>query len=183
MAARLLLVAAAPTADTRTATFGADGPLLHPDAVRTVQERVAAWWSGPEQACRQTCERLGRPGQVLAELRGPGFGSWAGRRLADVGGTDPAGVRAWLTDPDAVPHGGESLAALVTRVGALAEAHPWPEGRSVVVVAPLVARALLVHALGASPAVLFRVDVAPLGRVLLSRAGAAWRLQGLSGPD
>ena len=48
------------------------------------------------------------------------------------------------------------------------------------VVAPMVARAVAVHALGAPPEVIFRVDVAPLGRCCWSRSGDHWRLQGLS---
>jgi hypothetical protein len=36
-------------------------------------------------------------------------------------------------------------------VGRVLDDHPWPEGRSVLVVSPLVARAAAVHALGASP--------------------------------
>ena len=52
-------------------------------------------------------------------------------------------------------------------------------GRSVAVVTPLVARALLVHALGAAPEVIFRIDIAPLGRALISRSQQTWRLTSL----
>ena len=38
---------------------------------------------------------------------------------------------------------------MINRVGQLLDDYPWPEGRNVVVVTPLVASALLVHALGA----------------------------------
>jgi hypothetical protein len=44
------------------------------------------------------------------------------------------------------------------------------EGRSVAVVTPLVARAAAVHALGAQPEVIFHLDMAPLGRLLISRS-------------
>ena len=92
---------------------------------------------------------------------------------------DPGGLDAWLRDPYAAPRGGESLAELITRVGAVLDDHQWPDGRSVVVVTPLVARALLVHALGAMPEVILRIDIAPLGRALISRSQQTWRLTSL----
>jgi hypothetical protein len=48
------------------------------------------------------------------------------------------------------------------------------------VVTSLVARALLVHALGAPPEVIFHIDIGPLGRALISRSDHAWRLQQLT---
>ena len=89
-------------------------------------------------------------------------------------------MEVWLHDAYAAPHGGESLAALINRVGGVLDDHPWPQGRSVVVVTPLVARAAAVHALGAPAEVIFRIDIAPLGRVLISRSDQIWRLQGLT---
>jgi hypothetical protein len=47
------------------------------------------------------------------------------------------------------------------------------------VVTPLVARALLVHALGAAPDVIFHIAIGPLGRASLSRSNFAWRLSRL----
>ena len=38
---------------------------------------------------------------------------------------------------------------------------------------------LLVHALGAAPEVIFRIDIAPLGRALISRSQQMWRLTSL----
>jgi hypothetical protein len=42
-----------------------------------------------------------------------------------------------------------------------------------------VARALLAHALGATPEVIFRIDMAPLDRALISRSQQTWRLTSL----
>jgi len=44
-------------------------------------------------------------------------------------------------------------------------------------VTPLVARALLMHALGAAPAVIFRIDIGPLGRILIARSNRDWRFK------
>jgi broad specificity phosphatase PhoE len=105
------------------------------------------------------------------------FGSWTGRSLEDVGAEDPEAVRHWLADPRAKPHGGESFSELISRVGAAIEETAWPDGQSIVVVSPLVARAVVVHALEGPPGMIFRIDVAPLGRVKLSRATNSWRLR------
>jgi hypothetical protein len=66
---------------------------------------------------------------------------------------------------------------MINRVGRVLDDHPWPEGRSVAVVSPLVARAAAVHALGAQPEVIFHIDLAPLGRLLISRSDHIWRLR------
>jgi broad specificity phosphatase PhoE len=178
MAQRVLVVAHAPTSATRALVFGESGELL-PVEIRQLSGRIAHWVSGPEEACQATAVRLGGTAEAIQDLRGCDFGAWAGRALIDVASDDPSGLDAWLRDPHAAPYGGESLAELITRVGHVLDDHQWPDGRSVVVVTPLVARALLVHALGATPEVIFRIDLAPLGRALISRSQQAWRLTSL----
>ncbi len=127
-----------------------------------------------------TAARLGGTAEPIPDLRGCDFGAWTGRALVEVSSQDPTGLDAWLRDPYAAPHGGESLAELITRVGQVLDDHQWPDGRTVAVVTSLVARALLVHALGAAPEVIFRIDIGPLGRGLISRSDHAWRLQQLT---
>jgi broad specificity phosphatase PhoE len=178
MAQRLLVVAHAPTSETRASVFGEPGELRSGE-IRRLSGRIACWVSGPEQACEATAMRLGGTAEAIQDLRGCDFGAWAGRALIDVASDDPGGLDAWLRDPYAAPHGGEVLAELITRVGRVLDDHQWSDGRSVVVVTPLVARALLVHALGATPEVIFRIDMAPLGRALISRSQQAWRLTSL----
>ena len=182
MAQRLLVVAHAPTAPTPALVFGDAGEPYTQD-VRRLSGRVASWFSGPEKACWVTAACLGGEAGRLEELRECDFGAWTGRTLADVASQDPSGLEAWLHDPRAAPHGGESLAELINRVGGVLDDHPWPDGRSVVVATPLVARALLVRALGAEPKVIFHIDMAPLGRALISRSQQMWRLAGLEPGD
>ena len=181
MARRLLVIAYAATAGARDLVFGGgNGEVV--GEVPVLSERVAGWVCGPEPAGAATAARLGGGAEVevMAELRDCDFGSWSGLTLDDVGTRDPDALARWLADPRARPHGGESLAELVGRVGRAIDKQPWPDGRSVAVVPSLVARAVTVHALGAAPEVIFRVDVAPLGRVLISRSTGGWRLQGLA---
>jgi broad specificity phosphatase PhoE len=179
MAQRLLLVAHAPTSPTVALVFGNAGE-PHTQEVRRLIGRVASWLSGPEPACQKTAVCLGGEAEPVPELRECDFGSWTGRTLVDVAFEEAGALDTWLHDPHATPHGGESLAELINRVGRVLDDHPWPDGRSVVVVTPLVARAAAVHALGASPEVIFHIDLAPLGRVLISRSDHIWRLQGLA---
>jgi broad specificity phosphatase PhoE len=179
MAQRLLIVAHAPTAQTVALTFGSAGESPTED-VRRLDGRVASWFSGPEQACQATALRLGGKAQPVAELHECDFGSWTGRAMVDIASQDARNLDVWLHDAYAAPHGGESLAALINRVGLALDDHPWPEGRSVIVVTPVVARAAAVHALGAQPDTIFRIDLAPLGRLLISRSDQIWRLQGLT---
>ena len=180
MASRLLVIAYAATAGTRDLVFGgADGEVV--GEVPVLSERVAGWVCGPEPAGAATAAGLGGTDvEVMAELRDCDFGSWSGLTLDDVGTRDPDALTRWLADPRARPHGGESLAELIDRVGRVVDQQPWLDGRSAAVVPPLVARAVTVHALGAAPEVILRVDVAPLGRVAISRSTSGWRLQGLA---
>jgi broad specificity phosphatase PhoE len=178
MAQRLLVVAYAPTAPEPALVFG-DEREPHTQEVRRLNGRVASWSSGPESACRITAAHLGGEAEPIPELGECDFGTWTGRTLVDVALENPSALEAWLRDPHAAPHGGESLAQLINRVGRVLDDHPWPDGRSVAVVSPLVARAAAVHALGAPPEVIFHIDIAPLGRLLISRRDQIWRLQEL----
>jgi broad specificity phosphatase PhoE len=175
MAQRLLIVAHAVTPATNALIFGDPGELL-PGEIRRLRRRAASWVRGPEKACQATAERLGGNAEPIHELRGCDFGAWAGKPLVDIAVDDPGGLEAWLHDPQAAPHGGESLAELINRVGRVLDDHPWPEGRNLSVVTPLVARALLVHALSAAPEVIFHIDIGPLSRALISRSQQMWRL-------
>lgn len=176
MAARVLLVAHAATVGTPVGVFGDRTGLARPEALRPLVGVARGWWCGPEPACLATARGLGGTPEVADALAGPDAGEWAGCSLAEVGARDPDRLHAWLADPDAEPPGGESLSGLIRRVGVWLDSQPWPAGRSVVVVTPLTARALAVHALGAAPAVIYRLDVAPEDRLTLSRSGAVWRL-------
>lgn len=177
MAVRLLLVAHGRTPGLRDAVFGDHSGLDADAPVEPLTGRVASWFCAPEPACGDTARRLGGAATVVEELRGLATGDWQGFRLADVAVADPPGLAAWLADPYARPHGGESLAELIARVGRAADHRSWPPGRTVVVTTPLTVRALMVYALAAPPEMIFGIDVAALGSVQLTRNGGRWRLR------
>jgi broad specificity phosphatase PhoE len=178
MSQRLLVVAHAPTSATRALVFGESADLPSGEIWR-LSGRTACWVRGPERACEATATHLGGTAEAIRDLRECDLGAWVGRALINIATEDPSGLDAWLRDPYAAPHGGESLVELIGRVGGVLDDHHWPDGRSVAVVTALVARALLVHALGAEPELIFRIDIAPLGRALISRSQQTWRLTSL----
>jgi broad specificity phosphatase PhoE len=177
--ARVLVVGHGATVQAREMIFGDQSELSRP--VGRLERRLTRWVCGPEPACRATIAGLGRGEETVVDgLAGCDFGRWQGRSLAEVGETDPTGVQRWTCDPDARPHDGETLSELVARIGSQLAETDWPAGGSVAVVTPLVARAAAVWALQADPAVIFRIDVGPLGTVGMSGSGSSWRLQELT---
>jgi broad specificity phosphatase PhoE len=163
--ARISLLAHAPTAATAAAAFPADEPLdargrAWAGAGRGAVPRADRVWCAPERACVETCTLLGLAAEPDPGLAGWDAGRWAGRTLDDVAAEQPAEVAAWLADPAAAPHGGESLAALVDRVGR------WlagvPGGHTLAVCGPAVVRAVVVAVLGSPATAFWRLDVAPM---------------------
>jgi broad specificity phosphatase PhoE len=178
MAQRLLVIAHGLTERARELVFGEPGDVL-PDTVPALNGRVASWACGPEQACLATAGRLGGQAEPISELRNCDFGDWRDKALSLVAADDPAGLESWLKDPYAAPHAGESFAEVIKRVGWVMDQYPWPEGRTVVVVTSLVARAMITYGLSANPEAMFHIDVGPLGRASFSRSYSTWRLSKL----
>ena len=177
MATRLLVVAHAAVGSVSDPVFGDRGPLLPEASMVPVEGRVGRWVAGAEQACPETVGLLGGPPPTIEPaLSGPDLGSWTGRTLGEIAAADPDGLRAWLSDPGAAPHGGESLVAAQRRIGSSCDQYDWPDGTSVVVVTPVAARLLAVHALGGPAELSFRLDVAAGSRFRLSRHDRSWRL-------
>jgi broad specificity phosphatase PhoE len=183
---RLLLLRHASTTAVHRAAFPADEPL---DAAgRAAASALAGSLGtgearcGPALRARATAAAAGLDARVDPALAECDFGAWAGRTLADVWAADPAAAEAWMTDPDAAPHGGESLTAFLARIAAWLDAQARLDGRAIAVTHGGVVKAAVVHVLGAGPAAFWRVDVAPLhatevhahdGRWTLTRANAA----------
>lgn len=180
---RLLLVRHAATRATRGAAFPADEPidgdcdaaplggLLHDgDAVL----------SSPALRCLQTAAAAGLTAQVEPRVAECDFGAWAGRSLAEVNDADPEAVAAWMADPGAAPHGGESLRSFAARVAGWLDEQAQGEGRTLVVTHGGVVKAAVVHALGAPLDAFWRVDVAPLSVTELHAHDGRWSVAGVN---
>ncbi|MET7620776.1 histidine phosphatase family protein [Streptomyces sp. NPDC005408] len=184
MTVRVMLISPATSAALREARFDDDVPLDEAGArrARAAADAGAApgadrVLTGPSLRCRETAAELGVAAEPLPELGDWDMGRWRGRRLDEVGVSEPEAVSAWLSDPAAVPHGGESLRALCARVGGWLESLPGEAGRVLAVVEPGVVRAAVVHALALPAEVFWRLDVAPLTLTELSGRVGRWNLR------
>ncbi|MET9734825.1 histidine phosphatase family protein [Streptomyces sp. NPDC006458] len=175
-----LLCAAAPAGrDVRFADAPPDERALrHAGTTAALRPAADLRLCAPSQRCRRTVEALGWE-TVAAEpaLRDLEMGRWYGLTPEEVSAGDPAGFAAWLGDPRAAPHGGESVADVCARVTAWLDALPSDAGRVVAVVEQAVARAAVVHALAAPPESFWRVDVPPLSAVRLTGRAGRWNLR------
>jgi broad specificity phosphatase PhoE len=176
---RLLLVRHASTDAVRAAAFGADEPLdaggrVAAAALSARLPRADEVLVSSALRARETASAAG----LAVTGSAPGecdFGSWAGRTLRDVAEADEAGVHAWMTDPDATPHGGESLTALLSRVRSwLASQAAIASGTAIAITHAGVVKAAVVAALDAPPIAFWRIDVAPLSITELHAHDQRW---------
>jgi broad specificity phosphatase PhoE len=83
---------------------------------------------------------------------------------------------AWLTDPAAAPHGGESIASLIKRTGSWLE-EQRDVAHIIAVTHPAVIRGAIVHALQLPLMTFWRFDVAPLSLTDLRFNGRVWSVR------
>ena len=145
-------------------------------------DRADVAWTGPAARARQTAEALGLDATVAPELDECDFGAWGGRTLAELDAEDPTAVAAWIEDPAAAPHGGESLLAILERVRGWLDARAGDGARVVAVTHAGVIRAALVCALAAPVVAFWRFDVAPLSRTVLHAHDGRWTVRGVNLP-
>lgn len=183
---RLLLIRHASTDAVRRAAFPVDESLdaAGPEAAGGLAGRLGRGEAlcSPARRARETARAAALDAEVVPELGECDFGTWAGRTLAEIHEKDPAGAHAWMTDPQARPHGGESLADLLARVGAWLDAQAQQDGRAIAITHGGVVKAAVVHALGAPAAAFWRVDVAPLAVTELHAHDGGWTLRRINMP-
>jgi broad specificity phosphatase PhoE len=184
VSARLTLVAHASTSATSGAVFPRDEGLEPRGAAAAAAARLPRATRAvcsPSRAAVETAEALGLAVTVDAAVADWHLGAWGGRALDDVAARHPGDVAAWLGDPDAAPHGGESLTALLARVREwLAGADA--DGHAVAVTHAAVVRAAVVVTLGAPAAGFWRIDVAPLTATVLRGGPGRWTVRGTALP-
>jgi broad specificity phosphatase PhoE len=176
---RLLLVRHAPTEATRELAFPLDEPIDERGRVQaaTLAERLPRGCdvvSSPALRCRQTATAAGLDAQADPALAECDFGDWAGHSLKAVHEADPEAARAWMTDPDSRPHGGESLTAFAGRVAEWLDDQASRSGSTVAVTHGGVVKGALVHALGAPIECFWQLDVAPLAVTELHAHDGRW---------
>jgi broad specificity phosphatase PhoE len=200
MDTRLLLVSHAATAAQRAGRFPVDDPLdargraeAEAARARLALPADATVFTSPSASARETAAALGLCATPAAALADIDYGKWRGQRLADIADEAPGELTAWTREPDAAPPAGESFDQLVRRVGEWLDAQradvrscnavneasfaASAHGRTIVAIThATLLRAAIVHALGASPSVFCRIEIAPLSVVELrhSRRGWSW---------
>ncbi|MFD7227749.1 histidine phosphatase family protein [Streptomyces sp. NPDC059881] len=131
----------------------------------------------PSIRCSETADALGLGSRPEPALRDCDYGKWCGLTVEEVAATDPHGLSDWLTDPDATPHGGESVREFCRRVARWLGSVPPGSGHTWVVTEPAVVRASLVHALAAPARAFWHYDVPALSAVTLTSRGGRWNVR------
>ncbi|HUG35967.1 MAG TPA: histidine phosphatase family protein, partial [Candidatus Limnocylindrales bacterium] len=131
---------------------------------------LAAIYSSPLVRARDTAEAIARPHkltvQVAAAFKEMGFGQWEGLRLAEARDRDQALYQSWLDTPHLVtPPGGETLGDVKARVLAgLETLRAEHDGGSICLVThAIVARVLILEALGLPLSRTWSIHVSPTG--------------------
>ncbi|MGC5311633.1 histidine phosphatase family protein [Micromonospora zamorensis] len=189
-ATSLRLVAHGHTAALRRARFGGPDDSLDEGGLRAALAQAHAGSdrrghlgvndtcvSSPAAAATQTADALGLLPSIEAALADCDYGDWTGRSLEEIAGTHPQALHDWMSIPNSAPHGGESVAALLDRVGSWLDEQHRAGGRVIAVTHPLVIRVAVVHALGLPMATYRQLDVEPLAIVRLTSQGTRWQLR------
>ncbi|WP_028213706.1 histidine phosphatase family protein [Paraburkholderia mimosarum] len=178
----LRLVAHASTRAMRAGRFPDDDPLDK----RGLAEAVAArdQWAAvldpvvlcsSAQCALQTAAAFGLCAEVDPALRDVDYKDWRGESLSDVARDTPGALRAWMDDPSAAPHGGESFEDVISRVGIWLDR--LPSQRTIVAVThAVVVRAAIVQVLRAEPKAMSRIEVAPLSFAEFKPSLGGWKL-------
>jgi broad specificity phosphatase PhoE len=182
MATRLKLICHAPTAATRSVAFANDEP-VEPKALLKLAAlpdlALQRCLTSPTLRARQTAEALHCVATIDPALRDCDYGRWTGRTLEAVLAKEPASLSAWMADPAAAPHGGESVMQLIDRIGVWLDQQAAIAGPVTAITHAAVIRAAIVHAIGAPPGSFRHIDIAPLSVTLLSAHDGRWTLGGI----
>jgi len=179
--ARLILICHASTDAVRKSAFPADEPLdergrADATALAGRLPRADRCWTSPELRTRQTAEALQLSATPQPLLRDCDYGDWTGCSFDEVYARRPEAVAAWLRDPAASPHGGESILSLLQRVTKWLAGEQAHHRQSIIVTHATVIRAAIVRAIEAAPQSFWRIDIAPLSVTRLSGTSSRWNL-------
>ncbi|MCX5010884.1 histidine phosphatase family protein [Streptomyces sp. NBC_00555] len=184
MTVRLTLISPATSEALRDVRFDDQSPLdsagiARAEAAAAALNPPARTYVSPSPRCRQTARALGLRPEPSSGLAACDMGRWRGRTLDAVAAAEEEAVAAWLSDPTAAPHGGESLHDVRLRVGAWLDAlADGDRSEHITAVAePDVIRAAVLHALTAPDEMFWRMDVRPLTATHLTGRAHRWNLR------
>ncbi|EJT04213.1 histidine phosphatase family protein [Rhizobium sp. CCGE 510] len=181
MNTRLTWICHGATAANRKALFPLDEPLEDKAAEEAsgmaAPSRADRIVTSPALRARQTAQALRLEARIDQALRDCDHGRWAGRSIAAIEAEEPENLMAWMRDPEAAPHGGESLVDLRTRVGGWMDDESAHGGHVIAVSHAAVIRAAVAHVLQAPISCFWLVDVEPLAIVRMTSNGRRWALR------
>jgi len=132
-----------------------------------------------ERRAQETAHLLGLRPTLEDTLRDCDFGAWKGKTLEEIRRSDPSGATLWLDDPQARPHGGESLAELLARVNRWLDEFA-ENGHVIAVTHAAVMRAATLHVLEAPFSAFWRLDIQPMSAIDLRSNGRFWTIRSLN---
>lgn len=175
---RLTLICHARTIAQKLARFPTDEPVenlaVPSDAFRARLAVTRRLVCAPELRAQQTAAWFGVDAQIDQALRDCDWGRWHGQSIKDLQANENQALQAWLTDPEAAPHGGESVRQLTQRVAKWLDTIAATPGHVVAVTHPFVMRAALMQVL--QGAAFNAIDIEPLAMIDL-RFNGIWRLR------
>ena len=182
MHTRLTWICHGPTSANREGRFPLNEALEQSAAEETAAlagklQHADAAFSGPALAALQTAEILNVAATVDPRLADADYGRWKGRSLTDLQGKEPDAVVSWMTDPQAAPHGGESLAKLQARVAEWMDEKQSTDGHLIAIVSASIIRAAVLHVMKAPLGSFWLVDIEPLAILRMSYDGRRWALR------
>jgi broad specificity phosphatase PhoE len=95
--------------------------------------------------------------------------------LLDVEAEEPDSIKTWLSDVNAAPHGGESIARVLQRIATWLDLRIGDDGHGIAVTHAAVVRGAILHAVGAPAQSFWHIDVGPLSVPELRNDGFRWR--------
>jgi broad specificity phosphatase PhoE len=134
--------------------------------------------ASPARVARETAAWIADAFEIVPAFDDIDYGRWRGHSIRATGEREPEHVSAWLADPRARPHGGESVAMLAARVaeglGFIERANGSnAHERCIVVTHAIVVKVALAHALGMPLASIYGMNFAPLSSTVLKRTSPA----------
>ena len=176
---RLFITRHGETEWSRTRRFAGPGDAALTDLGRRQSEAVAQAVAGealaavhasPAEPARAAAEMIAKPHRleiaVEADFREMSFGEWEGLTGEEAAARTPALYAQWRDAPDGMtPPGGEALTAVAARVarGLARLRETGTAGPVVLVTHAIVARLIVLDALGLGPGRLWSVDASPAG--------------------
>lgn len=182
MHTRLTWICHGPTIANREGRFPLNEPLEQSAATDTAAlaerlQRADHVKSSPALAALQTAEILNLTAAADPKLADMDYGRWKGRPLADLQAKEPDALIHWMTDPDAAPHGGESLSRLQARIAGWMEEQQTFDGHIVAIANATIIRAAILHVMKAPSSSFWLADIEPLALLRMSFDGRRWALR------